>query len=87
MSGKTQELRQYGWGPMNMGQVIDTLYEKMVELSDKPRLILDEDFMIGIFADYHEKLPPFNKYWNYLFNTKRSSIVARQSGTKEVPLL
>ena len=48
--GKTHRLKEYNnWGPPSMAPVIDTLREKMNAISKKPELILNEQFMIGIF--------------------------------------
>ena len=89
LSGKTHELAKYKWGPMNMSHVIDTLYGKMLELEKKPQLILDKDFMMDIFAEYRSEdngLPPFIEYWTHMFVHKKTGVVARKSGTREVPL-
>jgi hypothetical protein len=67
LAGKTHELKEYGldfgWGAMSMSRVIDTLYEKMTELNKSPSLILDDDFMMNIFSEYLQELPPFEEYW------------------------
>ena len=42
-----------------MAWVIDTLREKMNAISEKPELILNEKFMIDIFKEDREELPPF----------------------------
>ena len=89
LAGKAHELARYNFGPMNMAQAIQILYTKMVELSKNKALILDETFMMDIFADYrtgNDALPPFVEYWTYIFSDKKTSIVARRSGTKEVPI-
>ena len=45
-----------------MARMIDTLREKMNAISEKPNLILNEQFMIDIFKEYREELPPFQAY-------------------------
>ena len=90
LAGKTHELRDFGidggWGAMSMSRVIDTLYDKMKELYTTPRLIVDDEFMMGIFNEYVEELPPFQEYWNLTFKKKQMSVVARsrKDGTKVV---
>jgi len=80
LAGKTHELRDFGsdvgWGAMSMSRVIDTLYDKMKELYMTPSLIVDDEFMMGIFNEYVEELPPFQEYWNLTFKKKQMSVVA-----------
>ena len=83
-AGKTHELSTYNWGPMSMGRTLDTLESKMQEISSKPTLILDEKFMMGIFDEFSNELPPFKEYLCLLFEKKQMSVVARKSGTKVV---
>ena len=45
-----------------MARVIDTLRKKMNAISKKPKLILNEQFMIDIFKEYREELLPFQAY-------------------------
>ena len=89
LAGKTHELKAYGldfgWGAMSMSRVIDTLYEKMTELYKLPSLILDDDFMMNIFSEYLQELPPFEEYWKLTFEKKRESqllLVATRMGLK-----
>ena len=90
LAGKTHELRDFGsdvgWGAMSMSRVIDTLYDKMNKLYTTPSLIVDDEFMMGIFNEYVEELPPFQDYWNLTFKKKQMSVVARsrKDGTKVV---
>ena len=67
--------------------MIDTLREKMNAISEKPELILNEQFIIDIFKEYCEELPPFQAYWDETFNKKQMSVVARRSGSKVMQLV
>ena len=58
-----------------MARVIDTLREKINAISKKPELILNEQFIINIFKEYREELPPFQAYWDEMFNKKQMSVV------------
>ena len=60
-----------------MARLIDTLREKVNAISDKPELILNEQFIIVIFKEYCEELPPFQAYWDEMFNKKQMSVVAQ----------
>jgi hypothetical protein len=84
LAGKTHELARYDWGPMSMGRVIDTLNDAMGEIHKTPALILDEKYMMAIFAEYLHELPPFQKYWDELLSKRQMSVIARKSGTKVV---
>ena len=87
LAGKTHRLKYYkNWGAPSMARVIDTLRDKMNAISKKPELILNEKFMIDIFKEYREELPPFQAYWDEIFNKKKISVVARRSGSKVVQL-
>jgi hypothetical protein len=84
LAGKTHELARYDWGPMLMGQVIDTLNNAMHEIHKTPALILDEKYMMAIFGEYLHELPPFKNYWDEFLSKRQMSVIARKSGTKEV---
>ena len=79
LAGKTHSMKEYkNWGLPPMARVIDTLIEKMNAISEKPELILNEQFMIDIFKKYREELSPFQAYWDEIFNKKQMSVVARR---------
>ena len=86
LAGKTHELQDYEWIPLSMSRVIDTLFKKMSQLQDSSDLIEDDEFMMNIFEEYRDLLPPFKKYWDFIFEKKRMSVVARCSkdGSKVV---
>ena len=58
----------------------------MNAISEINELILNEQFMIDIFKEYCEDLPPFQAYWDEMFNKEQMSVVARQSGLKVMQL-
>ena len=62
LAAKMPELGQWGWGPISNGDALDTLREKMMDIVDDPRKILDKDFMMSMFSKYLEMLPPFRNY-------------------------
>ena len=86
LAGKSHELKEWGWGALSMGRAIDTLEAKLEELSDDPSKILDEDFMMTIFSEYLEELPPFKEYYTEMFERKKMSVINRKSATKVVHL-
>jgi hypothetical protein len=47
--GKTHELKEYGWGPISMGRVIDTWEAKMKIIRKNPEKVLDKHYMMIMF--------------------------------------
>jgi hypothetical protein len=82
LTGKTPELGEWGWGPISNGDAIDTLRENMMDIVDDPTKILDECFMMSMFSNYIDMLPPFKKYWDHMFEKKQMVVVASESGAK-----
>ena len=67
-----------------MARVIDTLHSTSETIQADPSLILDPLFMMNIFKDYRDELPPFKDYWELTFKKKQMQVVCRQDGTKVV---
>ena len=47
-------------------------------------MILNEEFMMGIFQEYIDELPEFKDYLNTMYNKKQMAVIARKSGAKVV---
>eukprot|EP00956_Cyclotella_meneghiniana_P045382 scaffold365624_cov146-Cyclotella_meneghiniana.AAC.1 len=84
LAGKSHQFRKHGWGAADMSRVIDTLYSKLEDIKESPSLILDETFMMNIFEDYRNELPPFQEYWDLMYNRKQMRVVCRTDGTSVV---
>jgi hypothetical protein len=82
LARKSHEFKKYGWGAVDMGQVIGTLHKKLLEIQMNPHLIIDRLFMIDIFKQYQDKLPPFSDYWELMFKKKQIKVVPRKDGSK-----
>ena len=67
-----------------MGRAIDTLHKAFNDIIAKPDLILDETFMMNTFKEYRDKLPPFQEYYELIFEKTQMSVINRKSGTKVV---
>jgi hypothetical protein len=52
LAGKSHEFKEYGWGAADMGHVLDTLYDKLQEIWQNPKLILVQSFMMDIMKQY-----------------------------------
>ena len=88
LEGKTHTLsgctvNGHKWGVIIMGIVADTLYKKFQEMLDKPELIVDEQFMTGMFSFLEEKIPKFKNYNEYLYKRKKLAFFSR-AGLKVV---
>jgi hypothetical protein len=60
------------------------LYSKLQNLQENQSLILDENFMMNIFEDYQNKLPPFKEYWELMNHKKQMKVVCRTDGSSVV---
>ena len=67
-----------------MRRAIDALEEKMEQIVENPELLLDEVFMLGMFSEYQQELPPFKEYIDLTFKRKQMAVISRKSGTKVV---
>ena len=71
-----------------MGRVIDLIYDAFVAIQSDGSLILDYDFMMGIFADLQKEMPEFNTYMAWFLKEKelldhQASLSVSSQWTKE----
>jgi hypothetical protein len=59
-----------------MGLALDLMETSFESIIDEPELILDEDFMMGIFNCISESVDPFQAYLSYMFEEKLSPNVS-----------
>jgi hypothetical protein len=76
LAGKTQDLADYDFGYYDMGLALDLMETSFESIIDEPELILDEDFMMGIFNCISESVDPFQAYLSYMFEEKLSPNVS-----------
>jgi hypothetical protein len=60
-----------------MGRMADLLEVALESISTKGSLILDEAFMMGIFQELRDELPPFDLYLSHVFEKKGMALVAQ----------
>jgi len=65
-----------------MGRVLDTLEAKLLKIKSNPRLILNEDFIMGIFQEYLDELPEFRHYWDATFNERQMAVIHESLGPR-----
>ena len=75
LAGNCGDLGSYGFGVVDMPEALDFLDNVFGEIADKGHLLLDEDFMMGIFKPLIAKIPPFQQYLTYMFDERMSCLV------------
>ena len=75
LAGKTHELAHRNWLERSMGRAVDLMYNAFVEVESDGELMLDEDFIMGIFSPLYKELPEFNGYLEYFFEEKESNVI------------
>ena len=85
ISAQTHTLGQYNWGARSMGKVLDILEETMNKIHANHSLVLSKEYMMAIFVELHNELPPFEEFWQHKFEKQRMSVV-QHTCTKVVHL-
>ncbi len=88
LAAKTHTLKEYGWGYISLGKVLDKLKDDFEAIIDQPELIHDESLMMGLMDDWADELPPFKDFLYHQFEEKKTSYFAdsSSSATKALPL-
>jgi hypothetical protein len=76
--GNTHTLFEYGWGEHSMGRAIALLHDAFVKIQGDGSLLLEEEFVMHIFASLYDKLPPFKEYLGYHFEEKEGNVIGSQ---------
>ena len=50
-----------------MGRIIDDLETEHEDIEEEGGLIMNKEFMMGVFQGIMDNLPPFEKYWTHMF--------------------
>ena len=79
LAGNCGNLSEYGFGVADMPVALDLLDEAMGKVAVDGDLLLDEDFMMGIFSPLVNKVTPFEQYVTYMFEEKRSFLVGSRA--------
>ena len=53
------------WVEKNMSCAIDCVYKKSLKFKERPALILQKSFMLGIFSNLYRKLPELKDYLDW----------------------
>ena len=60
-----------------MGRILDTLHEKLGQIIVSTALFLGEQYMMNIFSEYVNEIPPFKDYLQLMFNNRRTMVKNR----------
>ena len=83
--GKTHKLKDFPvgdppeeqWCTPSIERVLDTLHEKLGEIIVFPSLLLSEQYMMNIFSEYANELPPSKDYLQIMFNNRKMMVKNR----------
>ena len=75
LAAKTHELAHRNWSERSMRRVIVLMCDAFLEVELNGELMLDEDFIMGIFSPLYVELPEFEQYLTYFFEEKESNVI------------
>jgi hypothetical protein len=84
LASNTFKLAHRNWGEKSMGRVIDLVYDAFVAIQADGALILDYDFMMGVFGELQTELPEFSTYMTWFFEEKESNPIGSSSKEERV---
>ena len=90
LEGNTHELKEFPvgappeeqWFTRTMGRVLDTLHEKLGEIIAFPYLFLSEQYMMNIFSEYANEIPPLKYYLQLMLNNRNMMAKNRDTGMR-----
>ena len=82
LEGKTHDLKEFPvgappeeqWCKRLMVRVLDTLHEQLGEIIAFPSLFLSEQYMMNLFSEYSNEIPPFKDYLQLMFNNRKMMV-------------
>ena len=72
LSAKTHLLAHRKWGDKYMAMAMDCVYKKCLLIKERPALILQKSFMMGIFSKLYRKLPELKEYLEWYRGEKKN---------------
>ena len=73
LAGNCGNLEEYGFGVADMPMSLDLMDDAFELVSIDGNILLDEDFMMGIFDTLVRTMLPFEEYLDYMFDKKKES--------------
>ena len=85
LAGNTHQLQEFDWSVRSMGKIVDILDIVLVQIVNDGSKIMDEEFMMGFFADIQNSIPPFKEYYKHMYNKKALKLLV-PGDSKVIPL-
>jgi hypothetical protein len=79
LASNTFKLSHRNWGEKSMEQVINLIYDAFVAIQADGSLIIDYDFMMGIFEELQSELPEFNTYMTGTLRRRNATLLDHQA--------
>ena len=73
LAGNSHKLSEYNWSVRSMGYVLDLLENALKRMIDNYNKILDDNFMMSIFDEICNEVPPFAEYIKHIYEKNDSS--------------
>jgi len=67
LAGNAHTLSADNFGITDMAEVAQLIHDALEKVASDGKLILDQDFMMGIFQPIRAKVPSFDKYLKFMF--------------------
>ena len=67
LAGNAHLLSADNFGITDMAEVAELIHDALVKIASDGKLILDQDFMMGILNPIKEKVPAFKEYLRFMF--------------------
>ena len=83
LCGSTHKLKDYNWSTRKFGSFIDLLQEKLVEICNDGKKVLEHDFMMYMFKEFASDLPPFKEYLEHIFEEKLTPTIDKNNASRE----
>ena len=58
-----------------MGRIVDELEMALEAIEEEGGIIMNDEFMMGIFQGIIDEITPFEKYWTHMFQNKSMPVV------------
>ena len=67
LEGNCHIIADYKWYVRSIGRMVDELETALKAIEEEGDLIMNDEFIMGIFKGILDELPSFEKYWTHMF--------------------
>ena len=82
----THKMKEYGWGYISTGKVLENLKDDLNMIVHKPEFIHDKSFMMEMMDPWATEFPPFQEYLDHKLKQQKTNYFNSTSTTKAVLL-